>query len=211
MTDYTWPVDLIPYAQTFYLQPHTGGTESPFSRQTKVYGLSAPRWVCSVIFRGGYNGLRDQAAYGPRLDALLARLKGRQNRVALWDFRRPVFRGGVPLGIGNVAASAGASIITFTGLAPGTKIYNGDYFGGDGRPHIISSGLFESIATVADASGNATVTFEPPLAANIGTNAVIFERAPGWFRITDDDAGGTNGVEVGTAVDMKLDFVEDLT
>jgi hypothetical protein len=36
VSDYDWPDDLVPYAVEFRLQPHTGGTESPFRRTTKV-------------------------------------------------------------------------------------------------------------------------------------------------------------------------------
>lgn len=205
MTDYAWPDDLVPYAVSYYLQPHTGGSESPFSRVSKVYGLSAPRWMCSMSFRGGYNGLRDQEAFGPRLDALIAKLKGRQNRVTLHDFRRDRMRSPVwPRTAGNVAAILGATSITITGLPPGTKVYAGDYLGGDGRPHIITDDAF------ANGSGQAVVNFLPPFKAAVGLNAAVFAKPTGLFRLTDDDAG-SNAVEVGDAVTMTLTFVEDVT
>lgn len=205
MTDYTWPEDLVPYAQSFYLQPHTGGSESPFSRQSKIYGLSAPRWVCAMSFRGGYNGTRDQAAFGPRLDAMIAKLKGRQNRVEIWDFRRERIRGqGWHSGAGNDAALAGATSLIVTGGEGGAIFMRaGDYLGGDGRPHIVTDDA------VVDGSGNTTVSFEPPLADDIAMDAAIFGRVPGMFRLVDDDAG-QNGVEVGNLVNMTLNFVEDL-
>jgi hypothetical protein len=212
MTDYTWPDDLVPYAMSFYLQPHTGGSESPFTRQTKVYGLSAPRWVCSMSFRGGYNGIRDQAAFGPRLDALLAKLRGRQNRVLLYDFRRAAMRGKLwpASGIGNAAAVKGSTSITLTGLVPGQPVYAGDYLGGDGRPHIIGDDPFGVIAATADGSGEAIVSFEPPLSADVALNSVLFaSAATAPFRLADDDAG-QNGVEVGSTVNLSLNFVEDL-
>lgn len=203
MTDYVWPSDLIPYAVSFYLQPHTGGTESPFSRTTKVYGLSAPRWVCSLSFRGGYNGTTAQNAFGPRLDAMVAKLKGRENRVALYDWRRPSMRSPLwPATPGNNAAAAGASIMTLTGLTAGTVVYEGDYIGGDGRPHIITVGA------TADGSGNATVRFEPPLVSAVSANSAEFGNPTGLFRLVSDDAG-QNGVEVGEAQIITLDFVED--
>lgn len=204
MTDYPWPDDLVPYAVSFYLQPHTGGSESPFSRVGKFYGLSAPRWMCSMSFRGGYNGLRDQNAFGPRLDAMIAKLKGRQHRVTLHDFRRDRMRSPVwPLSAGNVAAILGATGLTITGLAPGTQVFAGDYLGGDGRPHIILDDAF------ADSSGQAAVVFEPPLKTAVGLNAAVFTKPTGLFRLTDDDAG-SNAVEVGDAVTMTLTFAEDI-
>jgi hypothetical protein len=212
VTDYVWPDDLAPYAVSFYLQAHSGGSESPFTRQTKVYGLSAPRWVCSMSFRGGYDGERELTAVGARLDGLLAKMRGRLNRIALYDFRRPRMRGKLwPANAGNLAAAVGDTSLTVTGLLPGTAIYTGDYLGGDGRPHIIGGDPFDAVHAVADASGQAVVSFEPPLCTAIGVNAALFgaANAPGIFRLTDDDAG-QNGVEVGDAVNVSLNFVEDL-
>lgn len=210
MTDYVWPDDLVPSAQSFYLQPHTGGSESPFDRSTKVYGLSAPRWMCSMSFRGGYWGTKEQEAYGPRLDALLAAAKGRQNRFWIYDFRRWRPRASTwPRAVSNLAAAANATTLTITGLPPGTKVYAGDYFSGDGRPHIFTAADFGAVAATANSSGQAVVTFEPPLKTAISAGAAIFRQASGIFRLTDDDAG-QNGVSVGEGINMNLAFVEDL-
>lgn len=210
MTDYDWPDDLVPYAQQFYLQPHTGGSESPFNRKTKIYGLSAPRWICSISFRGGYWGTRAQEAYGPRLDALIAKLKGRENRIRIWDFRRADMRSKAwPRSASNLSAALGATTMTITGLAPGTDVYTGDYLGGDGRPHIITSATDEEVAAVANSSGQAAVTFSPPLAAAVGAGVAVFAKPTGLFRLASDDAG-QNGVAVGEAINLTLDFVEDL-
>lgn len=204
MTDYTWPTDLVPYAVSFYLQPHTGGSESPFSLKAKIYGLSAPRWVCAMSFRGGYNGIVKQAAFGPRLDAIVAKLKGRQNRIAIYDFRRPLIRSTLWRSTaGNTAASLGATGLTITGLTPGMKVHAGDYVGGDARPHIILDDV------TANTGGEATISFEPPLSAAIGTNAAIFGNPTGLFRLASDDSG-ENGAEVGESINLTLSFVEDL-
>lgn len=205
MTDYVWPDDLVPYRMKFYLQPHTGGSESPFSRKTKVYGLSADRWVCAMEFRGGYNGTTNQAAFGPRLDAFIAKLKGRQNRVEIFDFRRSTIRGRMwdSGSAGNSSASAGATSMTLTGLIPGATILAGDYIGGDGRPHIITDDALVSGA------GEAVVNFTPPLRATIGANAAVFGNPTGMFRLVSDDAG-QNDTEVGQLTNYVLEFVEDL-
>jgi hypothetical protein len=210
MTDYSWPDDLAPYSVSFYLQAHSGGSESPFSRQSKIYGLSAPRWVCTMGFRGGYVGTQGLTAVGRRLDALIAKLKGRENRALLYDFRRPSMSSALwPLAAGNVAAAKGATSMTITGLMPGTPIFTGDYLGGDGRPHIIGDDPFDAVAAIADSSGHATVSFEPPLSADVGTDAAIFGNPTAPFRLTSDDAGD-NSVQVGDAVSLTLSFVEDL-
>lgn len=209
MADLEWPDDLVPFAMSFYLQPHTGGSESPFSRVSKIYGLSAPRWVCRMAFRGGDSALRwgrrGAAAYGQRLDALIARLKGRQNRIAIYDFRRDRMTAKRwAHNAGNEAALAGATQLTVTGLVPGTAgILAGDYLGGDGRPHIV---LDDAIVGL---DGKAVATFEPPLAADVGADAAIFGNPTGMFRLVSDDAGA-NFTEIGSATMIELDFVEDL-
>lgn len=199
MTDYDWPDDLTPYQVSFYLQPHTGGSESPFSRKTKVYGLSAPRWVCSLSFRGGYWGDPNDAgleSVAPRLDSFVARLKGRQNRVSLWDFRRD----GTSLGTyTNNAIAAGATTVTLVGAAA-DPLPLGYYIGGDGRPHIVTDSEI--------VGSDQIVSVQPPFSADVVSGGATFEQVAGSFRLVNDDAGA-NGVEVGEASVYSLDFVED--
>lgn len=198
MADYDWPADIVPFQQTFYLQPHTGGTESPFTRQTKVYGLSAPRWVARITLRAPDSADRwgsNYAEWGERIDAFLASLEGRLNRVSLYDFRRP---GRAP-GFGNAAATAGTDTITLTGAST-ADIRVGEYVGGDGRPHII---------TGLEVSGSDLIaTVKPHFEADIAEDAATFERVSGLFRLTSDDAGA-NPSSVGELTGYDLNFVED--
>lgn len=234
MVDLVWPNDLFPFRVTFYLQPHVGGTESPITRTRKTYGLSAPRWICKMSFRGGYDGFEGHAAYGPRLDAFIAQMKGGLNRVAIWDFRRPypvalrryysqfagaeyTFDLGETFTLGetffipedaepaNLAAAAGATSMTFVGFQPGDRVFQwGDYIGGDGRTHIVLDEVF------ADSEGRATVTFEPPLATAVAAGEAKTMQPTSWFQLTSDDAGD-NDSEVGAAVVYNLEFVEALS
>lgn len=197
MTDFSWPDDISPSAVSYYLQPRTGGTESPFNRQTKVYGLSKPRWVCSLRFRaldsadvwGG-----PKSDWGERLDAFLAEIDGRLNRVELWDFRRP---GRAPT-FSNVHAFAGTDSMTLTGASK-DDIRPGEYIGGDGRPHIITK-------TIVSGS-NLIVKVRPYFEADINAGDAIYEKVTGFFRLTSDDAA-ENMSPVGEATDYVLDFVE---
>lgn len=198
MTDYTWPDDLVPYATSFYLQAHTGGSESPFTRQTKVYGLSQPRWVASLRFRAPasadwWGG--DQNEWGERLDALLVKLDGRLNRVQLWDFRRE----GRSPSFSNGAVTAGTNTITLTGASVG-DIRVGEYVGGDGRPHIITD--------LSVSGSDLIATVRPYWESDIAIGDAIFQNVSGYFRLTSDDAG-QNGASVGELTDYTLDFVED--
>lgn len=198
MTDYVWPDDLVPYAMSFWLQPHTGGSESPFSRQTKVYGLSAPRWVCRLSLRAPDSLDRwggDKGTWGEQMDALLAKLEGRSNRVQVYDFRRP----GAARTFSNAAVSAGSSLILLTGASVG-DIREGEYIGGDGRPHIITA--------LEQSGSNLIATVKPPFAAAIGAGEATYEKVAGTFRLVSDDAG-QNPSEVGQLTNYELDLVED--
>lgn len=223
MADIAWPADLMPYRVMFYLQPHVGGSESPLTRVRKVYGLSAPRWVARLTFRGGYGGaplLRDPAGFGPRLDSLIADLQGGLNKAVFHDFRRPR-----PLqpqsrraALTVRQAAAGATSIVVDGFAPrGLAFSLGDYVGGDGRPHIVSAaatiaaaGVVGGAGTIyADASGAAIVGINPPLSAAIAAGTVLTWPVTGRFTLTSEDAG-QNETDVGEATEYTLDFSEEL-
>lgn len=199
MTDFPWPDDIAPYVQSFYLQPMTGGSESPFTRQSKLYGLSKPRWVTSLRLRAPASADwwgSDQSEWGERIDAFLAKLDGRLNRVQMWDFRRP---GRTPAGFSNGAATAATNTMLLIGASPG-DIRVGEYIGGDGRPHIITN---------LNVSGSdLTATVRPYWEADIDAGDAIFENVSGYFRLTSDDAG-QNGAAVGELTEYTLDFVED--
>lgn len=202
MADYYWPEELIPFEGEMWLQPHTGRSESPFTRQQKVYALSADLWRARFQFRGGYDGTSGLSAIGPVMDALLARLKGGQNRAGFWHFHRDEWRGIDTTGIGNVAGSLGDTELSLTGLPPGGTILAGDYIGGDGRVHIIT----EDVDVEVD--GTAVVGFTPPLNADLLADTVVAGNPVGWFRLVSDDAG-RNPVQVGEAAIYNLEFLED--
>jgi len=232
MSDFEWP-EAIPFRVQFYLQPYTSRSQSPWTRATKIYGLSQPIWVARLTVRTGYNGEDGVSAWGGVMDAFLADMEGGANRVALWDFRRPFpvglrryyrqfagirypFLNGEEFSMGerfiipseaeptNEAAEAGATQMTFVGLKPGERVFQtGDYVGGDGRPHIILA----PGATVGD-DGKATIAFKPPLVADVEAGAAKTMQPPGWFRLVSDDAGA-NETDVGEMTTYTLDFTED--
>ncbi|MDB5733218.1 MAG: hypothetical protein JWQ03_3113 [Variovorax sp.] len=210
MADFEWPVDLVPYRVAFYLQPHVGGQESPITRTRKVYGLSAPRWLARLTFRAGDDGVRGQSAFAPRLDALIADLEGGLNRIAFWDFRRPRPRGDqreqAVGSITNGATLEGATTMAWTGHVAHTAAWMpGDYFGGDGRVHMVT-GL---TPYRTDGTGAVTISFKPPLATDIGEGAAIRIRPTSLFQLVSEDAG-QNDTAVGEDTEYTLDFVEDL-
>lgn len=197
MADYDWPEDLVPFASEFYLQPHVIRQPSPFTRASKIYGLSRPLWVCRMQFRGGRStkwGTTGAAIYGRRLDAFIAKLEGGANRVTLWDFDRD----GDGYSFTNAEIAQGVNEVTITGALSGLEV--GDYIGGDGRPHIITD------LSVVGSDMLATVT--PHFDTAVLAGEATFERVSGLFRLTSDDAG-SNMSEVGQLSVYSLEFVED--
>jgi hypothetical protein len=223
VADILWPADLAPYRVMFYLQPHVGGSESPLTRVRKVYGLSAPRWIARMTFRGGYAGAPvygDAAGFGARLDGLIADLQGGLNKAVFHDFRRPrpIQQMQIASGLKYDAAAAGATAVIIRGFAPGGRALSvGDPVGGDGRPHIVSiaatiaaGGTVSGAGTIrADATGKAIIGINPPLSAPIVANAVPQWPVTGRFALTGDDAG-QNETEVGDLSEYVLDFTEEL-
>lgn len=222
MADILWPKDLAPYRVAFYLQPHVGGQESPITRTRKTYGLSAPRWVARLTFRGGYQGdlrVGDASGFGARLDSLIADLEGGLNIAIFHDWRRPRPRFRtvqVPLTSGG--ALVGSTSMIVRGFAPFDAAFSlGDYVGGDGRPHIISAaatiaagGAVGGAGTIfANADGEAIVGFKPALSMAVPVGAALSWPVTGRFELSGEDAG-QNETTVGEAVEYILDFAEKL-
>lgn len=223
MVDILWPADLAPYRVAFYLQPHVGGAESPFSRTTKKYGLGAPRWVARLTFRGGYNGApiqQDASGFGARLDSLIADLDGGLNIAVFHDFRRPrpLRALAITQALRFDAAAAGASSVKVRGFAPRSVALSvGDYIGGAGRPLMVS--LAQTLAAggivtgagaiMADEAGVAIVGIRPHISAPIAAGTLLKWPATGRFELAGED-GGQNETEVGGITEYVLDFTEKL-
>lgn len=224
MADILWPADLRPRSVGFYLQPHIGGQESPLTRTKKTYGLSAPRWVARLTFRGGYSGAPragDARGFGARLDSLLTDLAGGLNIAVFHDWRRSRPAQGLFIRSAPVMAAMaaeGTSSMSVGGFAPNAIALSvGDYIGGDGRPHIVSLAATRAAGGIVSGAGSimagpdgvAVIGFNPPLATDLAAGTVLTWPVTGRFQLTSEDAG-QNEVEVGQAVTYSLDFVEDL-
>lgn len=224
MVDIAWPADLMPYKVAFYLQPHVGGSESPLTRTTKKYGLSAPRWVARLTFRGGYDGiphLYEPGGFGPRLDSLIADLEGGLNIAVFHDFRRPEPLRPIDFMSSLVfdAAAIGDTHVVIRGFAPySIAIGVGDYVGGDGRPHIVSIARTEEAggnvmagqAIIADETGAAIIGIRPHVSAPIAARAYAAWPVTGRFELVSEDAG-QNETEAGQPTEYALDFTEKLS
>lgn len=123
--------------------------ESPITRTTKKYGLSAPRCMARLTYRGGYDGvpnLYDQVGYAQRMDSFIADLEGGLNVAAFHDFRRSQ-----PLRQLSVRAALETMSVAMAGLIS---------FRGRGLSR-------RAAAVMADASGAAIIGIRPHVSAVI--------------------------------------------
>lgn len=225
MAEIAWPEGLSPYKVAFYLQPHVGGQESPLTRTRKTYGLSAPRWIARLTFRAGHGYDREGQKFGPRgddasffaarLDAFIAEMEGGLNCVRFHDFRRPVpqsYLTEYSPAMTVEAVDAGESTIVINRAEGEIGPSIGDYVGGDGRPHIVTSvsPKWGSMMSVGGADGKIIIGFKPPLSAAIIADAAL-EIGPvtALFQLTSEDAGQNEG-EVGAPIEYVLEFMEKL-
>lgn len=179
MPTLTWPASLPrPSGLTFSLKPNSQSFQSPLTKTTQTMEMPGARWVAVVtwseLVRAEIRTLR----------AFLAQLRGRAGRVYLWDMSMETPEGvatGTPLVMG--AAQVGSSLVTDGWTASVTGILlTGDYIGVGGE-------LKTLIADAnSNASGQATLVFEPPLRASPADNAAITLIKPTCiFRLLDDD------------------------
>jgi len=206
MTEYTWPAELRPSRQIFYLQPNTLRFVSPVTRQTQVLRREGARWVAEMTF----DPLNWKLA--GVLEGLLAALAGSVNTVRLRDFRReyrtgdPRSQGDVPngpysfddatiftdntgmtVGSGNPSLAAGApkgalSIQTQGWYPNAVAVGAGDYIGIAGRLYMATERV------MASGSGTATIPIAPPLRAAAPVNqALVLTNATVAMRLVSDD------------------------
>jgi len=171
-------LSINPSSFSMKLRPNTIVFESPLNGAVQTVELPGARWMCEI----GYDSL----AKADRLliQAFLAQLRGRAGRVYLWDMSHPQPQGiasGSPLVKGSL--QTGASLITdgwTTSQSPIIKA--GDLIGVNGELKRVV------VDANSDGSGEATITFEPPLRASPPDNASITTIKPKFTAmLTDDD------------------------
>lgn len=165
--------------------------------------VSGPKWGASLVAPAQND---DQVG---AWQALLLRLGGKTNQLALWNQVRPAprgtMRGAMTLSVAAVQGAASLSIVA-TGQA-GTTLKQGDYLG-------LGSGTTQHLVLVlddatADGSGVIAVNINPPLrnAFVLGTT-VTWDKPKALFRASASrvDWEYTGGMAVKVGV---LDLVED--
>ena len=181
MTTIAYPtLSRFPSSLQWGLSSNTQALESPLTGSVQTVELPGARWQ----FVLAYPSLEEQDA--ALLQSFLVRLRGQANRFTCFNFARPVPRGtalGTPL-VNNASGSpaelqSGSSLIT-NGWTAGATLKDGDFFS-------VNSELKMCVAdSVADGSGNMTITFEPPLRSSPPHAAPITtDRPTAVFMLTE--------------------------
>lgn len=153
---------------TFGLRSYTLDFQSSLTGGVQTVAMPGARWFATLT----WEALR--LADAARLQAMAVSLRGRANRLVLWNIARPSIRGiggGTPLV--NGAGQTGATI-NIDGLPSSTA---GVYLAGD---FLAIGGELKMVAADVNSngSGQAAVTFEPPLRAAPADNSAIVTYQP---------------------------------
>ena len=178
-TPLTFPtLSKAPTVCRFSLVPNTQTFESPLNRTVQTVDLPGARWSFGLEYRA--ISLADARI----LKAFLAQLRGRAGRFYLGDYTHKT-PAGTALGSGMVkgANQTGSSLITDNWTPNQAALFlPGDYVGINGELKIIT----QTIA--ADALGEATLVFEPPLRTSPVDDTVLVTSNPKCtFMLKDDE------------------------
>jgi hypothetical protein len=206
----SWPTDIIPNSLSFWLQPNAVGLESPINRARQVLARDGTRWMCELDF----TNLTPIAA--GRVHALIARMKGGAETVALWDFARPTPKGSAAPwpGGGTTTTWSGPTLwsgpTTWSGPTPPTApaLRTDVAAGAESLPTwgwaasalVLRAGdrlglggrlymVTDDAGTTTDSVGRATVSIAPPLrVAALAGDAIATTSPTTTFEIAGNDA-----------------------
>jgi hypothetical protein len=178
MTIYTWPnlSRIAPGSLDWGLTSNTHAFGSPLSGSVQTLELPGARWRFSFDM----NSLApDDSA---TLRAWLVGLRGQSGRFYMHNMSQPSPRGaggGAPVVSG--AGQSGVALSTSGWPFSTTVLKVGDFFEVNGELKMVMANV------VSNASGAATVTFEPPLRASPANLAPITTVKPKAIFKLDDD------------------------
>lgn len=195
MTTLTFPtLSRLPDVFDFGLVSNTMTFTSPLSQAVQTIEMPSARWRFSFTMQDL------EEADSALLQAFLAQLRGQAGRFFMYNMARPATRGvgtGTPLVKG--ASQTGTSLITDGWTISQTGILKtGDLFSVNGELKMVVADCN------SDGSGNATITFEPPLRASPADNAAIDVSAPtATFKLTADDNGWSTRAPLWTTFNLQ--------
>lgn len=160
MAIYNWPDDLRPSTMTMTLVSNTRALRSKWSGSVQTQETPGTRWQITMTF----NNLSDDESR--KLESLFVKLNGMSHRVRCRDFGRETFVAkGTP--IVTTESQMGTQLNT-KGWTAGQKVLSeGDYFVVNGELKMATFDI------TANASGQATIQFGPPLRRSPAAGAAI--------------------------------------
>jgi hypothetical protein len=204
VTTLTFPSTLIPNQLEWALVSNTQRFESPLTRSVQTLEIPGARWAAKLTFRG-LN--RTQAA---TLIGFLAQLRGQAGRFYLWNHANPT-PAGTALGTATTSSSIvqGANTVTTGGWTANqtSLLLPGDYIGLGGELKMVVT------QAASDGSGNATLTFEPPLRniSGVASGTAIVVTKPTTVFMLKDDMQAQSVIQPGQVYDFALECSETFT
>lgn len=193
----TWPLDLRPSQQSFYIRTNTISFQSPLTGHTQVQERDGARWVASIALSRNQTDTR-------RIEAFLAALKGPAGIILLPDFRRLAAKGTLA-GAPHLASGTGTSL-TITGFTPNAEnvLVAGDLIQtSPGRMHMVLQNVD------ADEDGEAVVAIAPRLREAVIVGALVTNNVRARMRLTSDDAA-RNQTDKKLLSSFALELIEAL-
>ncbi len=193
----TWPLNLKPASQSFYIRTNTAQFRSPLTNQVQTLERDGALWVAKLSLTRGIMDTR-------RLEAFLASLQGPAGIVLLPDFRRLNPQGSLA-GSPQLVSGSGTSLVVhgFTPSAAGVLKVGDLIQTSAGRMHMVVQDID------ADENGYANVTIRPRLRDAITTGALITQNVRAQMQLTSDDAG-SNDTDYRQQTRFQLEFTEVL-
>jgi hypothetical protein len=180
MSVLTWPTlaRKLPPQFEWQLISNTQTFTSPLSGSIQTIEMPGARWACA--FSLGALDAQDAAL----MRAFMAKLRGQSGRFYFWNMARPTPRGiatGSP--IINGASQTGSTLST-SGWTPSTAgiLKAGDFFSVNNELKIVVEDA------TSNASGVATLTFEPPLRYSPSNGQAITTNKPTTIFKMDEDS-----------------------
>jgi len=191
-------ISRLPRELQFGIVWNTQVFSSPLTQSVSTVEIPGARWKAQ--FR-----LADfEEADATLVQVMLMQLRGRVNRLALYNLARPLPRGtiaGTPLV--NGASQTGTSL-AIDGCTVGTTLKKGDFFSVNGELKMATAD------STVNGSGQMTLTFEPPLrAAPDDNDAITTTRPTALFMLESDEQMWST--KPGVRTDFTISLIEDIT
>src|SRR3990167_8823768 len=205
MSSIDWPSGLTPAEIEFGIRFNTQVSVSDLSGYVQTVELPGARWSMSLRMAD-----LERAGEASALEAFIAKLRGQAVRAVMPVFGRSAPRGtwaGAPAvdnEVGSPTLVQTGSSLEVEGFTAGATFKEGDYFniGSDGELKMVTAD------GVADGSGLATISFQPPIRTSPAHGTLLVFNSPVVPLMILTDPHPRWRLRPGDSHDFALDFVE---